>query len=153
MVQGSSGGNTVYTGGKVPGHSHGINKEHKGSGSQGGVENILTQAAAQKLHKNDGKHAANSRQPIRHGMGQRHRKQHAGDQRRAIDDGIAALGNKAIQPFRANSAEDAHRSNRQSANAQHENAYDQGGHQCQHHVQHDAAGAKIPSDVGRRSNC
>ena len=152
MVQRSRAGNSIHTDCGIAGQRCREQHQHKCTGEKSGVEDVLTQAAAQKLGNNDGQRSAHSSDPVRNGAGQGHGKEHAGDQSGSINDGIAALGKQAIQVLCHHSRSHGDQGHQQRPEAQDYSTYDQSRNQRQYHIQHQPAGAEVSTNMRRRSD-
>ena len=152
-MQGSGSGDTVYTQSGIAYHGCGPDQHHKRTGSQCGIEDILSQTAAQCLHNNDGESRTDGSLPAGDSGGQGHGQQQTGDNRRAIDNGVSGTGDQRIQPFGCHSGSNTDNRHQQCLNAQHVYTHSQCGKQCDDHIQHDPVCAEITADMRGRSNC
>ena len=145
----------VRASGLVPGAAKrvmqaGQQSMRKARGRQGGVEDILPEAANEALDHHDGEDAAHSGHPVGGGGGQGQGQQQAGDGGGKIRQGVGLAGQGAVEPFRDQAGRHRHHHQHQAAQAEEPYAGQQGGQQGHQHRAHQAAGVGAAVDVRGR---
>ena len=132
-------------------HEHGP-AEHEGTSGQGGVHNILAQAAKEHLDQQDGEGIAQNDGPVGNGHGAHEGQQHAGDAGGQIIGLAGLFQDLAVQPLEEHTGRGADQRDHQAAEAKEVDGAKQRGHQGDEHVPHDGAGGHGAVGMGGAGN-
>ena len=150
--QGGGGGegvNVVHRMGVVghgPGKAHG----HGDTAHDGGVGEVVAQAAEELLDHHNGDEGAHNGHPPGEGGGHIEGQQHAGDHGGEVAGGVLPVHELAVAPLKEDAGHHGHSHQDQGVDAEDDHRGDQGGEQRQAHPLHDLLGGVGAGDMGGR---
>ena len=137
-------------GGHPGGHGHGVAQHQEGAAAQGGVHEVLTQAAEELLDHHDGEEVADDQHPIGQGGGAHEGQQHAGDGGGQVLDGAGLVHQLAVAPLEELAGQHGDDGGHQGTGAEEHHAHDHGRYQGDEHVPHQVGGVNGRGHVGGR---
>ena len=130
------------------GHGHGVAQHQEGAAGQGGVEEVLAQAAEELLNHHDGEEVADDQHPVGQGHRADEGQQHAGDSGRQVAVGLGLVEELAVTKLKDLAGRHGDGGGDEGPGAEEEDGRAQGGDQGDQHVQHQGAGPNGGGDVG-----
>ena len=134
------------------GHGHRVAQHQEGTAGQGGVHEVLAQAAEELLDHHDGEEIADDQHPVRQSGGAHEGQQHAGNGSGQVLVGAGLLHQLAIAPLKELAGHHRDQSGNESTGAEEHHAHDQGGHQRDEHIAHQVLGIDGGGHVGGRGH-
>ena len=147
---GVSGGEAVVPEGgeQVRGHGHRVAQHQEGTAGQGGVHEVLAQAAEELLDHHDGEEIADDQHPVGQGHGADEGQQHAGDGGGQVAVGLGLVEELAVAPLKDLAGHHGDHGGDEGPGAEEVDRRAQGGHQGDQHVHHQGPGPDGRGDVG-----
>ena len=128
-------------------HNGRIGGQQEGAACQGGVQEVLADAAVELLYHHDGEEGADDGQPPGRRGRQNQSQQNTGDAGGQVADGAVLFQELAVAPLEEHGGGHGNRDDQQRIYAELPYRHGNGGEQSDYHVQHDAAGVGIGSDL------